>query len=89
MTHALKTWPEYFKEVSSGNKKFEVRKNDRPFKVGDTLILQEYDPQSKQYTGNELTFKIAYILNGPGMGIYKDFCVMSLADGISEVEYEE
>lgn len=41
--HELKTWPYYFEEVWNGTKTFEVRKNDRDFRVGDTLILQEYD----------------------------------------------
>lgn len=89
MTHALKTWPEYYAEVEAGRKKFEVRKSDRPFAVGDRLILQEFDPKSKRYTGKECSFTITYILHGPGMGIYKDYCVMSLDDGISKVEYEE
>lgn len=80
MTHALKTWPEHYQGIASGKKKFEVRKNDRPFEVGDTLILQEYNPDTKRYTGQESTFQISYILHGPGMGIYKDHCVISLED---------
>jgi len=43
MTHALKTWPEYFQAVAERGKTFEVRKADRPFKVGETLLLQEWD----------------------------------------------
>lgn len=39
-THELKILPKYFSEVYSGNKTFEVRKNDRNFKVGDMLILK-------------------------------------------------
>ena len=43
MTHALKTWPVYFKAVKEGSKTFEVRKDDRKFHVGDKVLLQEYD----------------------------------------------
>jgi len=44
MVHDLKTWPLYFAAVSSGKKTFEIRKNDRDFKVGDILILKEFIP---------------------------------------------
>ena len=42
MTHELKTWPEFFGPVWTGEKKFEIRKNDRDFAPGDTLLLREY-----------------------------------------------
>lgn len=41
MIHELKILPEYFNEIMYGRKKFEVRFNDRNFKVGDTLLLKE------------------------------------------------
>ncbi|WP_331384989.1 DUF3850 domain-containing protein [Bacillus badius] len=45
MKHELKIYPQYFKAVVSGKKSFEIRKNDRDFKVGDTLLLHEFDPR--------------------------------------------
>lgn len=42
--HSLKTLPVYFAAVLRGDKTFEVRKNDRNFQTGDTLVLREYDP---------------------------------------------
>ena len=50
-THTLKTWPEYFSAVVLGHKRFEIRKNDRDFSVGDTLILEEYNPETGEYSG--------------------------------------
>ncbi len=49
-----KIWPEYFEAVASGKKKFELRLNDVAIDMGDTLILEEWDPQTKAYTGRTL-----------------------------------
>lgn len=77
-THYLKTWPEYYTAIVLGVKKFEVRKNDRDFAVGDTLVLQEYKPESREFTGREVSKTVGYILHGPAFGIEDGFCVMSL-----------
>jgi len=79
MTHTLKTWPEYFEAVIKGDKTFEVRRFDRPFKVGDKLILQEWDNEKEQYTGREHAVIITYILQGDvKFGLSPDFCVMGI-----------
>ncbi len=84
MTHALKTWTEFYEAVDSGDKTFEVRKYDRPFKVGDDLLLQEWDKDKKEYTGRELKRRIIYILNTvygkPRFGIEEEYCIMSLKE---------
>jgi len=79
MTHALKTIQPYYAEVISGLKTFEVRKADRPFKVGDTLLLQEYLSEGG-YTGLEEKFEIIYILSGGQFGIEKDYCVLGIKE---------
>ena len=43
MIHELKILPHFFREGISGRKTFELRKNDRPFRKGDLLALNEYD----------------------------------------------
>jgi ribosomal protein S17 len=78
MTHALKTWPEYYQQITSGAKPFEVRKNDRDYKTGDRVLLQEFEPDSGKYTGKEAEFRIGYILHGPAFGIKQGFCVFAL-----------
>jgi hypothetical protein len=76
-THYLKTWPEYFAEIADGDKTFELRKNDRDFESGDVLVLQEWSPESKEYTGRETTKMVGYLLQGE-FGLPDDICVMSL-----------
>ena len=61
-THYLKTWPEFFLATKLRKKAFELRKNDRNFEVGDTLVLQEYTAEDG-YTGAELYREITYILS--------------------------
>ena len=61
--HYLKTIHQYFSEVEKGNKKFELRKNDRNFKVGDEVYLQEYCNETKTFSGKEIRVTITYILN--------------------------
>lgn len=78
MTHELKTWPEYYKLVKSGRKKFEIRKNDRHFKDDDTLILQEWDPLNG-YSGDECKFNVDYVFRGPEkMGLKEGYVIMSI-----------
>jgi len=43
--HRLKTVDPYFTDVAVGRKTFEVRKNDRGFRVGDVLVLEEWHPE--------------------------------------------
>jgi Domain of unknown function (DUF3850) len=59
--HKLKTWPLYFSAVRGGWKPFEIRKDDRDYKVGDVLILQCYDPATQTYNGEEEARLVTYI----------------------------
>lgn len=43
-THRLKCWPEFFAAIVAGTKTFEIRENDRDYKVGDALTLAEFIP---------------------------------------------
>jgi len=79
--HELKIWPEFFGDVLSGAKKYEVRVNDRGFKVGDELILQEWNPNTAAYSGKTCTAKVAHITHGsevPGSAMRPNLCVMGI-----------
>ena len=54
MIHELKIQSEYFVAVNNKTKTFEIRKNDRDFKVGDKILLREIDSCGK-YTGRMYT----------------------------------
>jgi len=78
MIHELKTWPSYFQEVFMSHKTFEARENDRDFKIGDTLILREWDNENKVYTGRSLARTVTYILQGGSFGVQPGHCIMSI-----------
>ena len=42
MTHHVKITPIHYEEIASGRKNFEIRLNDRDYKVGDIVELQEF-----------------------------------------------
>lgn len=80
MKHYLKIWKPHFEDVVKGVKKAEVRLNDREFNVGDTLVLQEYNPLDNSYSGNEIEKEVTHILSGAisDFGIKPNYIVMSI-----------
>lgn len=87
MRHELKTDGDVFRDVWQGNKNFEIRKNDRNFQVGDTLLLQETvstgeemaSGASLEYTGYDIEVTVTYILHGPIYGLMDGWCIMAIA----------
>lgn len=75
-THILKCLPQYFNEVKEHRKRFELRKDDRDYKVGDKIILKEWD--GEEYTGREIPkIKIQYILRDcPEYGLKEGYCIL-------------
>lgn len=79
MDHTLKTINPYFNEVWCGTKKFELRKNDRKYEVGQKIMLLEYDPETDYYSGRNITAIIEYILeNATEFGLMEDYCILGL-----------
>lgn len=88
--HLLKTWPAQFEAMWRRDKRFEYRRNDRGFKLGDILLLEEWDPSHRVqrnpisgvavyggYTSRTITAEVTYIAEGT-FGIPPGFVVMSL-----------
>lgn len=84
--HDLKTLPEYFEAVDSGAKPFEVRFNDRDFKVGDLLCLREY--VDGEHTGRALYREVTYVLSNPDY-CKEGFVVLGLGHVIGEEDTRE
>lgn len=53
-----KTWPKSFQEIVDGKKKFDLRLADFELHEGDILILEEYEPKTKKYTGRSIKKKV-------------------------------
>lgn len=84
--HELKCWPQYFDAVAGGEKTFEVRRDDRGFQRGDTVVLQRTYPDNlytvkRDIRGevcDQLRFRIGWILTGGQLGIEPGYVVFSL-----------
>ncbi len=49
-----KLWSEYFDQVASGKKKYELRLNDFEVNEGDVLVLREWNKENNEYTGRTI-----------------------------------
>lgn len=76
--HELKVWPEFFLNIQSGKKTFELRLNDRNFQVGDLLCLQEYDPNEKHYSGRSVYRQVVMVLS-KFPGLEEGYVIMGIA----------
>ena len=83
-THELKTLPEYFERILSGEKNFEVRKNDRGFQKGDRVVLKEYEASKittldrHKYTGREIYADIGFVLSEYQKQGYVTFSLLNI-----------
>jgi len=84
-THRVKSWLYLYEAAVSGKKKHDFRfKDERDYKVGDTLVLCEYDQATGGYTGRETEFVITYITSNEtpcaisSNGLNREVCVLSI-----------
>lgn len=73
--HELKILPVYFEAVISGDKSFEIRKDDRDFNQFDTLYLREY--LAGAFTGRMIICRVNYIL-GCFEGLQAGYVAMAI-----------
>lgn len=83
--HFLKTWPAPFLAVWHGAKRYEVRKDDREFDIGDLLVLACWDPEQPRYhaspigfDGRIITARVSYKTRGGEFGLPEGLCVLGI-----------
>ena len=57
-----KMWLAEFEAVLAGKKKIDIRVADFEIQEGDTLILEEWNPDTKQYTGRSIGSKVVHVM---------------------------
>lgn len=98
--HDLKIRPQYFEAVARGAKGFEVRVNDRDFKVGDHLLLREWEDSPRgggkegwvdlaikpHYTGRYCIASVGYLCKIPQAENLVGMDIMVVFTSLSEAE---
>lgn len=56
-----KTWPKYFQLILDGKKTYDMRIADFECEEGDILVLREWNPEKKEYTGRVLEKEVTYV----------------------------
>ena len=81
MEHDLKIWPKFFQQVRNEEKLFEIRSmDDRGYKVGDSLLLREYEPEKQEYSGRYVQVQVMQITTADEYpaGLQEGYCSMSI-----------
>jgi uncharacterized protein DUF3850 len=91
--HELKTHPQWFFRLYTGEKTFEIRRDDRGYQAGDILILREFKPDgdhdecddpsctSRRFTGRRLIKRVGFVAKGTVFGLsLGEYAVLSLLD---------
>lgn len=80
MEHILKIQKRFYTDIQLNGKSFEIRKDDRRFKVGDTILFVNVD--GTMFPKKTKIYKINYILRHDDFpdGIPEGYCVFSISE---------
>lgn len=73
--HEIKIVASYYEDVVSGKKSFELRKNDRGYKQGDSLKMLEF--KDGKHTGRTIDADIIYMLEDY-TGLTEGYCILGI-----------
>ena len=76
MIHHLKILPRFFEDIVSNHKRFEIRYDDRMYRVGDVLVLHEM--RNEAMTGRKIHVQVQYIHRNDESNAYLEggYCVL-------------
>ena len=78
MIHKIKIKYKYYRDVLNGDKTFEIRKNDRDYKVGDIIqFVPVADDSDMIIPHNPNEYKITYVFHGGEYGLEEGYCVFA------------
>jgi hypothetical protein len=79
VTHRLRSYPAYFQATVAGNKTHELRRETETVDVvvGDTIILEEFDPARLRYTGRTCEVEVTFISPSPKPWLVAGYKLMS------------
>ena len=75
--HDVKLGTTFFDDVKTGRKTFELQKNDRGYKEGDTIVMHECKDGTT--TGRTIEKKIVYMLED-FTGLEDGYCILGLGE---------
>ena len=80
MMHHLRLNINFADAVLSGEKNFEIRRNDRGFQKGDDIVFQVCDDygRSMAHELNKHMYHITYVLSG--WGLKRNYCVLAIRE---------
>jgi hypothetical protein len=77
MHHFLKVHAQIYPRVKSGEKRFEIRKDDRCYQTGDYVTMMIHPEDGAQ---SPVTFRIGFILRGGQYGLEHGYVAFQLED---------
>lgn len=80
MIHKLKCVQPYFNDIVNGKKKFEVRKDDRGYKVGDRLDLfvGSHEIVENEFGRLHVHVWVTYLMYGGNFGVQSGYVVLGI-----------
>ena len=67
-----KVLADYFDKIMSGEKTFELRLADFDCQIGDILVLREWNPETKSFTGRAIEKKVTFIFKTKGQKFWPE-----------------
>lgn len=65
-----KMWIESYELVSTGQKTYDLRLADWNINTGDIIVFQEWNPETKKYTGRSMEKRVGYVGKTKGWEVW-------------------